>query len=177
MPITRRSPFLANLDMYRKVPIDLLEGSKQGSITSWIALIAMLTLIILETRDFFTSTLQTDLTLDPSKDLKVSVRFNITMLDLSCDFATIDVVSFLGTRQENVTKNVQKWAVDANGVQQTFVHRNRKQHDIVLSDVKVTKTIEELHDDGEHAVNLDETTLKFALQEHEFVFVDFFASW
>lgn len=177
MATKRRSPFLANLDMYRKVPIDLLEGSKSGSIVSWMALFGMFALVVLETRDFLASSLQTDLTLDPSKELRVGVHFNITMMDLNCDFAAIDVVSFLGTKQENVTKNVQKWAVDSNGVQQTVLHRNKRQHDIVLSDPKVTKTIEELHDNGVHAVDLDEKSFNFALEEHEFVFVDFFASW
>jgi hypothetical protein len=42
----------ASLDMYRKVPVDLLEGTKRGSILSFMAVTVMLTLFILETRAY-----------------------------------------------------------------------------------------------------------------------------
>lgn len=74
--------------MYRKVPIDLLEGSKQGSIISWIALLVIVTLFVLETKDFFTNSIQTDLALDTNKDKLLRVNFNIskyTMLSVSVD--------------------------------------------------------------------------------------------
>ena len=174
-----RLRFLANLDMYRKVPVDLLEGSKQGSIISWMALVAMLYLAVMETLDYCSSKLVTDLALDhrsTTTDPHLVVNFDVTMMDLKCEYASIDVVSFLG-KQQNVSKNIQKFAVSAEGVQEQFQHRNVRQQDIRLHDVKVTKTIEELHDNGEHAISLDENTFKFAMEEHEFVFVDFYASW
>ena len=44
----------ASLDMYRKVPVDLMEGTKRGSALSYIALIAIVSLFFLETKDFLT---------------------------------------------------------------------------------------------------------------------------
>lgn len=167
---------LAGLDMYRKVPNDLLEGSRQGSIVSWIAIFTIITLFFMETKSFLQQRLVTDLSLDQNKETVIRVNFNITMLDLTCEFATIDVVSVLG-KEQNVTKNVQKWTVDARGIQQRFVHRNMLQHDVELHDVKVTDTLDQLHKNGEDAVNLDETTLHFARKDYQFVFVDFFAGW
>ena len=167
---------LANLDMYRKVPVDLLEGSKQGSVISWMALFAMLYLAIMETRDYFSSKLAVDLVLDRSTEQHLVVSFDITMMDLKCEYASIDVVSFLG-KQQNVSKNVFKRAITAEGVQQEIAHKNTRPHDIRLSDAKVTQTLEELHEDGEHAISLDEHTFKFALEDHDFVFVDFYAPW
>ncbi len=79
-------------------------------------------------------------------------------MDLKCEFATIDVVSVLGT-QQNVTQHVQKYPIDASGVRQRFQHRNLKQHDVELFDSTIEETIEELHADGEDAVSLDEDTL------------------
>lgn len=66
---------LASLDMYRKVPIDLLEGSKQGSIISWIALFVIATLFFLETKAFFTPQIQQDLALDKTNDKLLRVNF------------------------------------------------------------------------------------------------------
>ena len=166
----------ANLDMYRKVPLDLLEGSRQGSAISWIALLVMISLFVLETRDYLTARLATDLALDRSRERRIRVNFNITMMDLRCEYATIDVVSVLG-KEQNVTKNVRRWTVDANGVQQQFVHRNLLQHDIHLHDEDVTESLEDLHANGQDAVDLDAETLQYALHQHSYVFVDFFAGW
>ena len=124
---TRR--VVSGLDMYKKVPVDLLEGTKRGSNLSWIALITMLTLFLYETTEYWRSKLIKDLRLD-RKDLtgdsKIRLNFNITMLDLRCDWAVIDVVSALGTDQ-NVTAHVTKWDLDATGVRKTYKGRNRNQ--------------------------------------------------
>lgn len=167
---------LASLDMYRKVPLDLLEGTRRGSILSTLAIITMSTLFFLETKAYFSSTLGTSLALDSNKEPQVRVNFNITMMDLKCDFATIDVVSVLGT-QQNVTKHISKFPIDQNGVRQGYRPRNKGQHDVLLYDSGVEETIEELHADGEDAVSLDETLLEVALEENTYVFVDFFANW
>ena len=167
---------LASLDMYRKVPLDLLEGTRRGSILSTIAILTMSTLFFLETKAYFSSTLGTSLALDSNEESQVRVNFNITMMDLKCDYATIDVVSVLGT-QQNVTKHISKFPIDQNGVRQGYRSRNRDQHDVLLFDSGVEETIEELHADGEDAVSMDETLLGVALEENTYVFVDFFANW
>jgi hypothetical protein len=91
----------------------------------------------------------------------------------------VDVVSVLGNNQ-NVTKFVNKFPLDAEGVVNTLAARNMRQRDIediALHDSNVKKSIEDLHESGEQAVSLDEDTLGYALNENDLVFVDFFASW
>lgn len=169
-------PRIASLDMYRKVPVDLLEGTRRGSILSTLAVFTMATLFFLETKAYFSSTLKTSLALDSNDESQIRVNFNITMMDLKCEYATIDVVSVLGT-QQNVTQHVQKFPIDQWGVRQRYQQRNLKQHDVQMFDASIEETIEELHADGEDAVSLDETTLNVALEENTYVFVDFFANW
>ena len=152
------APFIANLDMYRKVPVDLLEGTRRGSILSTIAIFTMTPLFFLETKAYFSSTLATSLALDSNSDPNIRVNFNITMMDLKCDYATIDVVSVLGT-QQNVTQHVQKFPIDQYGVRQRMKARNKNQQDVQLFDRTIQETIEEVHADGEDAISLDETTL------------------
>lgn len=94
-------------------------------------------------------------------------------------FATINVVSVLGNEQ-NVTKNVQRWPIDSSNVRQLGVnakHHDEQHSDMALHDADVTQSLEELHEDGEDAVSLDPESFLYALEEHEFVFVDFFAGW
>eukprot|EP00560_Eucampia_antarctica_P008612 CAMPEP_0197825118 /NCGR_PEP_ID=MMETSP1437-20131217/2251_1 /TAXON_ID=49252 ORGANISM="Eucampia antarctica, Strain CCMP1452" /NCGR_SAMPLE_ID=MMETSP1437 /ASSEMBLY_ACC=CAM_ASM_001096 /LENGTH=539 /DNA_ID=CAMNT_0043424989 /DNA_START=91 /DNA_END=1710 /DNA_ORIENTATION=+ len=167
----------ANLDMYRKVPVDLLEGTKRGSFMSYFALFIMFALFLAETRSFLSGPiLVTDLSLDGSKEKKIRVNFNITMMDMSCDYATVDLVSSLGTEQ-NVTQHVTKYKLDAEGVRKGYHGRNKNQKDIITSDTLVTETLDELHTNGEDAMSLDATTFEFALEEYSFLFVDFYASW
>ena len=152
--------FASNLDMYRKVPMDLLEGTKRGSIISYIAIITMALLFIFETAAFMsTSVLQSDISLDRNQDPKLRVNINITMMDLSCDYATVDIVSPLGTSL-NVTSHLSKYSLDAAGVRDRYKGRNQQQNDIILSDSLVVNSIEELHENGEDAVSLDAESLK-----------------
>ena len=48
-------------------------------------------------------------------NLRLRINFNVTMLDLQCDYAAVDVVDVLGTNSMNVTKNVEKWQLDEMG--------------------------------------------------------------
>jgi thiol-disulfide isomerase/thioredoxin len=171
--------WLANLDMYRKVPGDLTEQSQQGSMVSWVAVLAMAILFVRETQQFLTPHLVTDLSLDKTNSLsKIKANFNITMMDLACEFATVNVVSVLGNEQ-NITKDIQRWPVDAlnNKHAVDVKHNDEQHHDVVMHDVGVTESLEKLHENGEDAVSLDEENFLFAMEDHEFVFVDFFAGW
>jgi thiol-disulfide isomerase/thioredoxin len=114
--------------------------------------------------------------LDRNDDPRVRLNFNITMMDLKCDFAVVDVVSVLGTDQ-NVTAHITKWQVDAGGVRRRYQGRNKQQKDIALFDKDVTETIEELHEDGEDAISLDAQTFEFIKRANDYVFVDFYATW
>jgi hypothetical protein len=94
-PHSSTRPWQAHIDLYRKLPVDLMEGSRRGSFLSYLSLSLMIVLILWETRAFLQTTLVTDLALDKSDDPKIRLNFNITMTDLRCDWAVIDVVRFV----------------------------------------------------------------------------------
>lgn len=62
--------------------------------------------------------------------IRLRINFNITMLDLQCDYTAVDVVDVLGTNSMNVTKNVEKWQLDETGRRMIFQGRNREQKTI-----------------------------------------------
>lgn len=160
------------MDMYRKVPTDLLEGTKRGSFFSICALGIMFTLFYLETQAFFTKTLIADLLVDTNKDEKLRLNFNITMLEIPCDFTIVDVVSVFGTEQ-NVSQNVHKWELDGEGQKARFQGRNKEQKEIKLHDETVTDSLEVLHENGEDAIDMDGEELKAAIEKNDFLFVNF----
>ena len=168
--------------MYRKVPIDLLEGSKQGSIISWIALFVIMTLFFMETKEFFTNAIQADLSLDRNNDKLLRVNFNITMMDLPCEYATVNVMSVFSGKEHahtNITQHIQKYTVDEHLVQQQFMARNMQQNDILMHDATITASLDEIiqQKQREDAVLLQPQDFEEAIQQHMFVFVDMFASW
>ena len=117
---------LSKLDMYRKVPINLVEGSRRGSIISLLAILLIVCLFCEETADFCTTKLLSQLTLDQRQsgnDL-IKVSFNITMMDLKCDYVEVDVVSVLGNKQ-NATKYFKKIPLDGKGVLNAMVRISR----------------------------------------------------
>lgn len=174
--------WIANLDMYRKVPIDLLEGSRQGSIISWMALFVIATLFFIQTKAFFTTGVETVLALDTNHEKLLRVNFNITMMDLKCEFANLNVVSVFGGKQHtyNTTAvHITKFTVDSNQVMRQYMSRNLQQHDIDLHDRAVTASVEQMLEEKQRqdAVDLSPEKLESALTQHMFVFVDMYASW
>mmetsp|Transcript_15651 Transcript_15651/g.46984 ORF Transcript_15651/g.46984 Transcript_15651/m.46984 type:complete len:100 (-) Transcript_15651:1269-1568(-) len=87
----------------------------------------MATLFAVELWAFLSTTVETGVALDSNVDTLLRINFNVTMLDLQCEYATVDIVDALGTNSMNVTKNVEKWQLDAAGRRMIFQGRNREQ--------------------------------------------------
>lgn len=122
---------LTSVDFYRNIPRDLTESSTVGSVLSICAAIFMTVLFVAELIAFLSITYTTTVSIDPNTDALLRINFNITVMDLPCEFAVIDVVDVLGSRNDNVTKNINKWQVDAEGVRKQFQGRNLEQRDII----------------------------------------------
>ncbi|CAM9771017.1 unnamed protein product, partial [Phaeothamnion confervicola] len=128
------APPLKNFDFYRKIPMDLTESTLQGSVLSFCALAFMLLLFLCELWAFLSPEVYSTVMIDSNKDTKLRINFNVTMLELSCDYASVDVLDVLGTNRVNVTKNIVKWHTDSEGRRMEFHGRNREQEDLVHDD-------------------------------------------
>ena len=84
----------------------------------------------------------------------------------------IDVVDVLGTRNDNITKNVNKWNVDHKGERMGYDGRNRNQRDIEHDS---HHDLEALHANGVHAASLSEAEFPQWIKDNEFNFVNFYA--
>ena len=56
--------------------------------------------------------------------LQIRINFNVTMLDLPCRFAVVDVLDVLGTNRMNVSKNIEKVGEQKVSYQSLAVHSN-----------------------------------------------------
>jgi len=163
------------LDFFRKVPTDLTEATIVGATLSIVAGVFMAVLFVVELWAFLNTTIETGIMLDTNAQALLRINFNVTMLDLQCDYAAIDVVDVLGTNSMNVSKNVEKWQLDETGKRMIFQGRNREQKKIRHD--QHHPELEELYKNGVHAIQLDEINFDEFLTENPYVFANFFAPW
>jgi len=98
------------------------------------------------------------------------------MMDLHCDYVSVDVWDALGTNRQNVTKNVEKWQLDEEGRRRIFSGRNRDMREVKHDEHD--ETVEEMHEaEGEHAFELTEENFDAWIKDHEMAFVDLYAPW
>ena len=152
------------------------DASVRGAICTVVAFAAMITLAIIETGAYFSSDFTTSIYMDDNPNSQLRINFNITMHDMSCDYASVDLWDSIGTNRQNVTQNIEKWQLDDNGVRRMYQGRNRDQHE-VDHDTHLHPELHVLHENGVHAVELNKQTYDGHMQENEFAFVDFFAPW
>lgn len=163
-----------DVDFYRRIPKDLTEASTHGSILSIVATIFMATLFFFELWAYLSAEYVSNVVIDPNMDSLLRINFNITVLDVPCEFATIDVIDVLGTREDNVTKNVNKWQIDSDGIRRDYHGRNRQQADILHEE---GHDLEKLHANGIHAESIGDKDFDSYLAGNKYTFVNFYAPW
>jgi len=163
-----------DFDFYRRIPKDLTEATAHGSYVSICALVFILILFIAEFTAFLSTTIISNVVIDTNDDALMRINFNITVMDMPCEFATIDVVDILGTRSDNVTKNVHKWHVDESGVRRGFEGRNLVQKDLMHDEHHDLVT---LHANGMHAIPMDEASFDNHINHRQYTFANFYAPW
>lgn len=172
---SRRSA-ASSVDFYRRVPKDLTEATTLGAAMSVCAMCLMAILFSAETFAFAKSKIYTEIALDDNTAPQIQLNFNVTLFALHCDYVSVDVWDVLGTNKQNVTKNVEKWQVDADGYRKAFSGRNRETRELKYEEHE--ETLEELHENGVHVTELAEHgDFHEFLDEHEMAFINFYAPW
>merc|ERR1719461_717805 len=100
--------FLKNLDAFRRIPSDLTESTLHGGFLTIGAWGLMVFLFFMEFWDFMETQTDTQVILDTNQDRMLTIEFNVTLLDLPCEFAAVDVLDAFGWERLNVTANIQK---------------------------------------------------------------------
>lgn len=147
----------------------------------------MVILFLSETAAFVRTKFVTRVAVDETRETRIRVNFNITFLELPCDYVSVDVWDALGTNRQNVTKNVEKWKLnDENddnrrrvlaGVDLGYAATERElkhdEHDDNMDFHQLLHVMQNEH----HAVELTKENFHQFLEEHEMVFIDMFAPW
>ena len=134
-------------------------------------------LFLSETAAFARTSISTSITLDENTQPQLRLNFNITMLDLNCDYVSVDVWDALGTNRQNVTKSVEKWQLSEDGETRLFSGRNREMREVRHDEHEMT--LEEMYaaEAGAHVVELTEGNWDEFIKANPMAFVDMFAPW
>lgn len=167
---------MSSVDFYRRVPRDLTEATALGAMMSLCAMGVMGILFISETIAFASTKIATSIAIDENTNPQIRLNFNITMMDLHCDYVSVDVWDALGTNRQNVTKNVDKWQLDDLGQKRIFSGRNRDARE--LRHDEHDETLDELHEaEGIFAEDVTEANWDQFLADNPMVFLDLYAPW
>lgn len=153
----------------------LIQATSLGAIMSIVCLSTMAILFFSETYAFLTTNVVTSISLDDNPESQIRLNFNVTMLDLHCDYASVDVLDALGTNRQNITKHVEKWQLDSEGTRRIFSGRNREMREVLHEEHD--ETLEQMHADGHHAVPLTAETFDKFLEISKTAFINFYAPW
>eukprot|EP01062_Namystynia_karyoxenos_P014085 TRINITY_DN15069_c0_g1_i1.p1 TRINITY_DN15069_c0_g1~~TRINITY_DN15069_c0_g1_i1.p1 ORF type:complete len:486 (+),score=172.22 TRINITY_DN15069_c0_g1_i1:84-1460(+) len=158
-------------DLYRRIPADLTQATVQGGLLSVGCVLTMLVLFTMELWDYMSPTITADLLIDTNTEPMVRINFNITALDMPCQWISVDVKDRLGANRVDVEQNIRKYTLTAN---------ERKDHVEAPQAAparQVTDTMESAMAQEGESPHLDAEGLKKIFAEKKFVFVDFYAPW
>lgn len=146
---------------------------------SLVAMTVMGILFLCETFAFVKNNIVTSIVVDNNENLnepQIRINFNITLLDLHCDYVQVDVWDALGTNRQNVSRNIDKWQLDDQGVRRIFGGRNRETREVYHEEHDAGK-LEEIAASGEQAVSLNSGNFADFIKDNEMAFIDMYAPW
>ena len=84
--------------MYKKVPKDLTEATMLGALMSILCITTVIILFFTETYAFLRTNVSTTLDVDETPGQQIRLNFNISMHNLRCSYASVDVWIFYGAK-------------------------------------------------------------------------------
>jgi len=173
------SKFVKKLDLFRRIDEGYLASStSHGGTFSLLAYIIMIALAIFEFSEYMSSQTTTTVVMDVNQDQSLMIGFDITMLDLPCRYAAVDVYDAFAFERQNITKDITKTRLHlVNGrLEEGEAHVEEQEKDSDSSD-ETPKEIE-LDDEGHHALDLlGEEGFDAELRTHDYTLMNFYAPW
>lgn len=171
--------WFSKYDAFATVPKDLAEATVAGAATTVVAVVICLTLIIFETSAFLTAKPVTQILVDSNQDSLLRINFDVTMLDLSCDYVTVGVWDAFGTDRMNISHNVQKQRIDHKGARKGTPYTEDEIVELEFSGQSFTEE-ERAELDSDWSSTGDKfkhSDFEAVLDAHDFTIVNFYADW
>lgn len=163
---------LKKWDFYKKIPEDLTVSTLPGVGLSVTGCFLMFILFMLEFNAYLSTSYATTIVMDEGLDAVMRINFNVTIPDLRCEFASLDVSDMTGTRKHNMTQDIYKIRID---------HKQRMIGMATVEQPKpryaIDENLGELPESDAVVVALTDETFEAFLKEHTIVAIDYYAPW
>lgn len=109
---------LKSLDLFArmlKIQSDLTLPTVSGGLLSLAALTLIFILVATETSSFLTNDRVQKLTVDPGRNEKLRIHFDIDLFHVNCDIIGVDALDGTGNTQLELTNHMFKTRIDHNG--------------------------------------------------------------
>jgi hypothetical protein len=160
---------IRKIDLYRKVPRDLTEGSVTGGLITLAAVLFLLFLTVAELRAVVAVRTETDIVVDKSEDGLLRVNLNVTLLGLACQFVHVESKNALGVRREVDDLTLHKFALDQTS---TWAGSATKKEDASANHTYQGTPVDH-YGNTRHAIELNAQSFQQALDDYEALLVDF----
>eukprot|EP01065_Artemidia_motanka_P007282 TRINITY_DN1359_c8_g1_i1.p1 TRINITY_DN1359_c8_g1~~TRINITY_DN1359_c8_g1_i1.p1 ORF type:complete len:489 (+),score=145.94 TRINITY_DN1359_c8_g1_i1:107-1468(+) len=162
---------LTAYDLFRRMPHDLTQATSQGGVLSMGCVMLMVTLFTMEFWHYLDPPIVSELHIDTNTETMVRINFNITALDMPCQWISLDVKDRLGVNRVDVEQNIKKYTLTAT---QKMDHTEQPapQHA-----ARPTDDMEAAMAADDESPHLDPAGMAKVLDEKKYVFVDFYSPW
>merc|ERR1719499_1487762 len=112
-----------------------------------------------------------EILIDPHSEDDLSITFDLTLFEIPCQYASVNVWDAFGTERQNVTNSqITKMRLDENWEEGAVVRESdhRIKHDQFKDDYV---------EDGHYSHQITEATWSKILNRHDYTFVNFFVPW
>lgn len=116
----RASMKLRDAHFYRRVPADVSEATKTGGVISLVAMATIVWLVLTQYQEYHQVRHETELRLDGTSRAyggasTIRINFNISMLHVPCQYASVHVADHVGSHKMGGSRNVHRVRLGQDG--------------------------------------------------------------
>lgn len=113
-----------NIDIFRSVPDDFIVATRGGFGLTIFSALACFLIFVCELQEFLTSRLNSHLEVDSNTDALLRINFDVSMLDVPCEYLTVGVWDTFGTSRSNITTNIMRTRLSHDGADSSQLEAN-----------------------------------------------------
>lgn len=173
---------ISNFDGFARLPKDLTQVTATGGAFSFIGFFIMAVIVSLEFKQLFELQTTTVMSVDEDNELEMEIHFNITLLEMPCEFTEVDIIDTFGTNrldyEVGVTKVRLHHGEDGEWIKGDDHLEEQYKVESSLDNDEFESSIEDFEfPKGKHAPDIKMAQFDKFNTFFQLVFVNFYAPW
>ncbi|CEG45504.1 protein pdi-like 5-4 [Plasmopara halstedii] len=170
---------MPKLDFFRHVPEDLKVHTYSGSFFSLLSFAAMGLLLLNHWNAYQYQSVKTTVVMDEHQEDRLRVNFNVSLLNVPCAVASVDLEDHMGQRFTNLTRHIRHFQLAAD----TSTNKIQRLNEIIIDNHKKGIPVwGGVHRDTQgakvhYSTPLTAKNFDDFMAKYELVLVNFYAPW